>query len=168
MVFIDLKHGTFFPINPYEPTAPTDQEQQLGYRIAVAIADEFGLRKPVVRSPDYCHRLLAQGPAAYINWGCMIIYMVTYSFESLSKHYIGDLLPNSIGKCRSSWFYHASFEEKYVFSLLLTNKRTCQRIKRRPHLYPCKVHLVMGGLISTFVLSWKTNATAKSCSLTEK
>ena len=40
------------PINPYHPTAPTDQEQQLGYRIAVAIADEFGLRKPVMRSPD--------------------------------------------------------------------------------------------------------------------
>ena len=89
------------PVNPYHPTAPTDQEQQLGYRIAVAIADEFGLRKPVLRSPDYCHRLPAQKPSDYINCGVYVcLYMVIYAFGSLSKHYVGDLLPNTIGKCR--------------------------------------------------------------------
>jgi hypothetical protein len=89
MVFIDLKHGTLFPINPYHPTAPTDQAQQLGYRIAVAIADEFGLRKPVMRSHDYCQRLPAQKPSDYINCGVYVcLYMVLYAFGSLSKHYI--------------------------------------------------------------------------------
>ena len=101
MIFIDLKHGTFFPINPYHPTDPTDSELTLGFKIASTIADTFGLQTPVQRSPDYCHRLPIQKPADFINCGVYVcLYMVIYSFGSMSKQYVGDLLPRSIGECR--------------------------------------------------------------------
>ena len=97
----DLKHGTFFPINPYHPTDPTDSELTLGFKIASTIADTFGLQTPVQRSPDYCHRLPIQKPSDFINCGVYVcLYMVIYSFGSMSKQYVGDLLPRSVGECR--------------------------------------------------------------------
>ena len=86
MIFIDLKHGTFFPINPYHPTDPTDSELTLGFKIASTIADTFGLQTPVQRSPDYCHRLPIQKPSDFINCGVDVcFYMVIYSFGSMLK-----------------------------------------------------------------------------------
>ena len=128
MVFIDLKHGTFFPINPYHPTAPTDQEQQLGYRIAVAIADEFGLRKPVMRSPDYCQSLPAQTHLTTSISGCMFVYIWLSMRLDLSQNITLVTYCQTPLKSAGFWCYHGSFEEKYFFSLLLQNKRSCQQI----------------------------------------
>ena len=119
---------TFFPINPYHPTAPTDQEQQLGYRIAVAIADEFGLRKRVMRSPDYCQRLPAQNHLPTSTAGCMFVYIWLSMRLDFSQNITLVTYCQTPLKNAHFWCYHGSFEEKYFFSLLLQNKRSCQRI----------------------------------------
>ena len=43
MIFIYVKDGTCFRINPYHHTNPTDRDEKLGFRLATSITDTVGL-----------------------------------------------------------------------------------------------------------------------------
>ena len=137
MVFIDLKHGTFFPINPYHPTATTDQEHQLGYRIAQKTRYEKSWLLPKTASSKTIWLNQLRGV-------CLLIYGYLCLWISLKT--LRWWLPAKL-----HWKVQASGaimdpSRRNIFSLSFCKiKDHVSKYKGDPHLYPCKVHLVTGG-----------------------
>ena len=91
-----------------------DKEQQLGYRIAVAMVDKLGHRNSVMRSPDHYHRLPAQNHLTTSIMVCICSYGYLLFCMSQNMTLVTDF--QTPFDTADFWSYHGLWEQHFFLT----------------------------------------------------